>query len=467
MTLERLPFHIDLAAWQAILVLIGTFISSAFSAWLGWRNTISRNVGKSLARLKEIHPLAGKLFTGRKLSKAEKYKTDSDNLGSFSDTVTSGFETLALLLGMSPAVVWVVFQVFPGIPPFLGVAVSLVVVSEIRNVVGIPFSYLETFFLEERYGMNRMSRRLYVSDELKGLATTFLFSLPALSASALFLQEFASFTIGGYFMLLGGILAAGPVWEFVCDHVIMRMFNRFEPLGKGPLRKKIEALLRKCGMEASSIVVVDSGKRSAEVNAYVHGFGRKKRIVLFDELLKKQSDEEVVSVVAHELGHARLHHLLYGRILSVASTAVAAAISLWVMNDVSVYHAFGFRFVTEEILPSFRIVGFGFAAAMIGTVAWILSPFVARLSRKMEMQADAFSAKLCGKDGLRTSLLKMHSDNLSDLFPDPLYESWNYSHPSILPRLEAIGRVEDENEKWSKTSQRKNGKKKCRRRKNS
>ena len=467
MPLQQLPFHIDLTAWQPIAMLLGVFASSIVSSWLGWRNTLGSGLWKKVGILGEIHPVAKTLFTRKKVQEAERYQSDSRNLEEFSSTVTSGFDTLALVFGLAPAITWAVFTAFPSIWPCLGIAISMFLVSLAGTLVNLPFSYLETFSLEENHGMNRMTRGLFATDTLKGILVQIALSVPFSAACAYVLQRCGDMTVSGYAIILGAFVASGPVWEIIDTHVVSRLFNKFEPLRKGSLKKKLDAIMRRNGMEASSIVVMDSGRRSARTNAYVHGIGRRKRIVLFDELLKNLSEDEIVAIVAHEIGHAKLHHILFERLQSVAMTAMTVALAIWLMNDLSLYHAFGYRFVTPENLPSFRLVGFGLSVALMGSVTWILSPLMSWISRKMEKQADAFAAKEAGKDPLRTSLMKLNADNLSELAPDPMYEAWNYSHPSILPRLEAIGEVpEEDSGRWArrKTPEKKSSGRKRRRR---
>ena len=441
---------VDLTSWQVILFLVGTFLASAVDAALGWRNTLGNRLKERLAALREIHPLAGKILTDAKVSQAESYRRDSLNLSNFSDTVTSGIETLILLFGVTPFSIWAVFHVFPGIWPCVGIALGLFAVSLLGRAYEIPFSYLDTFSVEERHGFNRMSRGMFFSDQLKGIAISAVFGIPISTVCAFFLERYGDASWTNFALIFLALVATGPVMEYLSTHVLMRLFNRFEPLKKGSLRRKIEGMLVRNGMTASSIVVMDSGKRSSHVNAFVHGFGRKKRIVLFDELLKKLSEEEVLSVVAHEIGHAKLHHLAWERLISTVSSAAIVGLALWGMNSFSLYDAFGYRYVNVGNLPSFRFVGFMLVTSLVGAVSWIASPVSAWLSRKMEREADAFAAKENGKDNLRTALLKLNADNLSNVAPDPAYEAWNYSHPSILPRLEALGRIPDAKEKWAK-----------------
>ena len=451
MSIPYVPFHVDLTSWQVIVMLVGVFVSSTVNSWLDWRNTLRSGLWKKVGILGEIHPLAKTIFTRKKVSDSERYQADSRNLEEFSSTVTSGFDTLVLLFGLSPAVIWAVFSMFPEIWPCVGVAISLFIVSLVGSLVNLPFSYLETFSLEERHGMNRMSRGMFAADHLKGIMVQLVFSVPFSIACAYVLQAYGDATLPGYAILMGAFLAAGPIWEILHTHVISRLFNTFQPLRRGSLKKKLDAIMRRNGMEASKIVVMDSGKRTSATNAYVHGLGRKKRIVLFDELLTRFSDDEIVAIVAHEIGHVKLHHILLGRLESILTISLMVMLGIWLMNDISLYHAFGYRFVTPENLPSFRLVGFGLSMSLIGSVTWLLSPLAAWISRKMEKQADAFAAKEAGKDPLRTSLMRLNADNLSELAPDPVYETWNYSHPSILPRLEAIGEVpEEDSERWAR-----------------
>ena len=446
---------VDLASWQVILFLGGTFLSSAVDSFLEWKNTLGSGLKERLVSLRRMHPIAEKLFSDRKISQSEKYQTDSRNLSNFSDSVCSGIETLVLLFGVAPLAVHAMFTIFPDIRPCVGIALSFFAVSLVGKAWEIPFSYLDTFKVEARHGFNRMSRKTFFADEAKGIVLQALFAVPASAACAELLFRFGDATWENFWLILAAFVAAGPVVEAFNVHVAMRLFFRFEPLKKGSLRKKLEKMLSRNNMEASSIVVMDSGKKTGHVNAFVHGIGSRKRIVLFDELLEKLSEDEVVAVVAHEIGHAKLHHILWQRLAQVASAACLVGISIVLMNDISLYRAFGYRFVLPEEIAGFRYVGFMLSTSLVGAVSWIFSPLMARWSRRMEKEADAFAARSSGKDPLRTALMKLSSDNLSNISPDPAYEAWNCSHPSILPRLEAIGEIVDENEKWTERRERK------------
>lgn len=461
------PFQIDLSSWQAILFMVGTFLSSALNAALGWRDTLYSGLKEKLSALRKIHPLAEKTFSDRKILKARRYKADCDNLCNFSDTVTSGIETLFLVFGLSPFVTWAVFSAFPGIYPCIGLFLSFLAMSLVSNLYCVPFSYLDSFSLEARHGFNKMTRKTFFSDLAIEISVGTIVTFAIVCGYSLFLQRFCGPTLNGFLCLFGLLLATGPVLEFVHVHLVMPLFNKFEPLAEGTLRDKLESLMERCGMKASSIVVMDSGKRSSHSNAFVHGMGRKKRIVLFDEILKTHTEDEIVSIVAHEIGHAKLHHLAWNWAIIAVSEAATAAIAVFLMNDVSTYHAFGYRFVTPENIHSFRYVGYVLSIGLIGAVSWMLTPLFSWISREMEYWADAFSARLCGKDTLRTALIKLCSDNLSNVAPDPASEAWNYSHPSILPRLQAIGRILDPDEKWSMTAPKGKVKRKKRRRKTS
>ena len=447
-TMLNTTHYLDLSSWQAILFLLGTFLGTAVSATLSWRNTLGTELKMRISSLRAMHPLAATLFTKKKVSDSEKYASDNKNLAEFSDTVTSGMETLILLFGVAPMVMGCLLCLFPNVPPLIWIPVAFFLVSLLEQAYETPFSYLDTFVIEEKYGFNRTTRKMFFLDKAKEILVEGAISIPTSMAAAYLLYRFGEPDLLTFSVAIAVMAAFRPVMDLVGIYVVMPIFNKFTPLKRGSLRKKLEDLLRRNGMRAGQISVMDSSRRSSKTNAFVCGLGRTKKIVLFDGLIEKFGEDEIVSIVAHEVGHAKLGHLAISTAISIASSAIPLSVAFLLMNDLSLYRAFGYWFVTPENLSQFRFVGFGLSAGLVGAFSWLLFPPSSWISRKMEYAADAFAARSNGKEPLRTALLKLSSDNLSNIAPDRLYEAWNYSHPSILPRLEALGRIPDKDERW-------------------
>jgi STE24 endopeptidase len=306
----------------------------------------------------------------------------------------------------------------------------LALLSLAAAVASLPFALYRTFSLEARFGFNRTTLRTWVLDRGKSLLVQLAIGLPLLYA----VYAFMRFTGGLWWLWLFGFLVLVQVvllWLY--PSVIAPLFNRFEPLPDGPLRARLEALAREAGFRNRGLYVMDASRRSGHSNAYFTGLFRP-RIVLFDTLVEQMSVDEAASVLAHEIGHYRAHHVERRLALGLASTLVALFVLSRLVPWPPLHAAFGFDAPTlHGALALFGLGGGAF-------VFW-LQPFAARLSRRHEYEADRFALRLArAPAALRSALLRLSGENLSNLHPHPWYSAWHYGHPALVERLAAIDR---------------------------
>jgi STE24 endopeptidase len=302
----------------------------------------------------------------------------------------------------------------------------------IATVIDLPLEAYGTFVVEQRFGFNRMTWRLFASDLVKGLVLAVVFGGPLalivlwLMATAGDLWWLWAWGVWMGFTLL--MLVAYPT-------VIAPMFNRFEPLADETLRQRVEALMRRCGFSSRGLYVMDGSRRSGHGNAYFTGLGSAKRVVFFDTLLARLDAGEIEAVLAHELGHFRRRHLPKRLLLTATVTLTAFALLGWLADQPWFYTALG-------VGPSMTSSNDALALLLFGLVvpvfSFFVTPLLATVSRRHEFEADAYACVHASRRDLAGALLKLHRDNAATLTPDPWYARFHYSHPPAVERLRAI-----------------------------
>ena len=304
----------------------------------------------------------------------------------------------------------------------------------IGSVLDLPFELYSTFRLEQRFGFNRMTWKLYLADMLKGALVGAVIGLP-IAALMLWIMGAA----GGLWWLWawGAWMAFNVAILVFYPTVIAPLFNKFEPLADESLKGRVQALMARCGFAAKGLFVMDGSKRSAHANAYFTGFGAAKRVVFFDTLLSKLSAGEVEAVLAHELGHFKHKHVIKRIAAMFALSLAGFALLGWLSTQTWFYLALGVR-------PSLGVPNDAVALLLFLLVtpvfAFFVSPLFAQLSRKHEFEADAYACRQADGNDLAAALLKLHEDNAATLTPDPLYVRFYYSHPPAAERLAALAR---------------------------
>ncbi|HTR09503.1 MAG TPA: M48 family metallopeptidase [Paraburkholderia sp.] len=305
-------------------------------------------------------------------------------------------------------------------------------VLAISGIVELPLDYYRQFVIEERFGFNRMSKRIFIMDRVKGLLVGAAFGIPLLFVVLWLMKQAGSlwwlwtWAVWVAFQML--VLVLYPTF-------IAPLFNKFEPLRDEALRSRIEALMHRCGFAAKGLFVMDGSRRSAHGNAYFTGFGAAKRIVFFDTLLARLSGSEIEAVLAHELGHFKRRHVIKRMLVTFAISLVLLALLGWLSQRVWFYEGLGVR-------PSLLGGNEGLALVLffiaVPVFLFFVTPLGSLSSRKHEFEADAFAATQTDAQHLVNALVKLYEDNASTLTPDPLYTAFYYSHPPASQRIDRL-----------------------------
>ncbi len=301
------------------------------------------------------------------------------------------------------------------------------------SLTKLPFSIYRTFVIEERFGFNRTNPRTFALDRIKGLVLAASIGGPLLSG-ILALFEYAGYHAWIYCWI--AVILFSLILQYVAPTWIMPLFNKFTPLEPGELREAILNYSRSVGFPVKNVFVMDGSKRSSKSNAFFTGFGRNKRIALFDTLIKKHTVPELIAVLAHEIGHHKKKHILQGTIISILHTGVLFFVLSILLGSPGLYDAF---YMEQQSIYS----GILFFGLLYTPLEMVLSIMMHALSRRNEYEADRFAADTTQHpQHLVEALKKLHAGNLSNLVPHPFYVFLNYSHPPLLQRMRAILRYE-------------------------
>lgn len=309
----------------------------------------------------------------------------------------------------------------------LSVMFSVIIIS---SILDLPISVYRTFVIEQRFGFNRTTVQLYVTDLVKQLVLMLILGLPLL-ALVLWLMQDASPVWWLYVWLVWMGFSLFMLWAWPA--FIAPLFNKFAPLDNAELKQRIENLLHRCGFQSNGVFVMDGSRRSSHGNAYFSGLGTNKRIVFFDTLLKSLDSDEVEAVLAHELGHFKRKHI-QKRIISMALLSlIGLAILAWLMRLPEFYTGLGVSEPSTYIaLTLFMMVSPIFSL--------YLQPIMAYLSRKHEFEADDYAAEQSDAGTLIKALVKLYEENANTLTPDPIYSAFHDSHPPAPVRVSHLSR---------------------------
>jgi STE24 endopeptidase len=302
----------------------------------------------------------------------------------------------------------------------------------IGALIDLPFELYSTFRIEQRFGFNRMTLKLYAADMLKGALVGTIIGLPI---AALMLWIMGATGALWWLWAWGAWMVFNLLVLVLYPTVIAPLFNKFEPLADESLKARVQNLMSRCGFQSKGLFVMDGSKRSAHANAYFTGFGAAKRVVFFDTLLAKLSPGEVEAVLAHELGHFKHKHVTKRMLMMFALSLAGFALLGWLSQQAWFYTALGVQPSMSTPNDALALLLFLLVAPVFG---FFIAPLFAMLSRRHEFEADAYAcAQASGRD-LAAALLKLHQDNASTLTPDPLYVRFYYSHPPASERLAAL-----------------------------
>lgn len=305
------------------------------------------------------------------------------------------------------------------------------ILSGLSFLLGLPFTIYENFVIEEKFGFNKTTPKTFMTDLLKGLLMGAILGGIILSVILWFFEGFENAWLWVFAFVVGFQL----FMMFIAPVTIMPLFNKFEPLEDGELKTEIENFAKKQNFKLSGLFKMDGSKRSTKANAYFTGFGKFRRIVLFDTLISKHSKEELVAILAHEIGHYKEKHIFRQLAVSILTTGLTFFVFSIFMENPEVFSAF--KMDNISVYASF--VFFGIFYAPISSLFSIYSLY---LSRKYEFEADNYAVRTYGhaKD-LVTALKKLSVDNLSNLNPHPLKVFFEYTHPPVIERVKVMENI--------------------------
>ena len=313
------------------------------------------------------------------------------------------------------------------------------VIGLLSGIISTPFDLYTTFVIEERFGFNKTTLRTFIMDKLKSIVLSIIIGGGLLSL----IITIYHYTGNWFWILALGVTVVFSIFSVMFySTLIVPLFNKQQPLEEGETRTAIESFASKTGFTLDNIFVIDGSKRSTKANAYFTGFGKKKRIVLYDTLISKHTSQELVAILAHEIGHYKNRHIFKGMALSFVETGVVFfLLSRFIDPTTALAHNICAALGSSQ--PSFHIgvLAFGLLYSPISTV---LSSFTNMLSRRFEYQADRFAGTYCDPNDLQEALKRLSVDHLSNLNPHPLYVFLHYSHPPLISRLEGLEKLKNQ-----------------------
>ena len=360
--------------------------------------------------------------------KAKEYKIERGRLSTISSSLNLIFTVLMLYFFGYGFISDYAISISNSI--FIQSSIFFIIFYLFTYIFGLPFSYYSTFIIEEKFGFNKTDLKTFVLDKIKSLIMSTILIIGLTSIAVLIIESFKQ----GFWIWLwiGLSLFMLFVNMFYAD-LIVPIFNKLTPLEDGNLRKKIEAYSRKVGYSLKNIFVIDGSKRSSKANAFFSGLGPRKTIALYDTLIEKHTDEELVSVLAHEVGHYKKKHILYSMILTIIQLGVMCYLFEICMQYDLIANSLGSSVMNFHI----GIIAFSFLYSPIGLITGI---FMNILSRKNEFEADEYAKETFDANALSLALKKLSVDSLSNLYPHPLYVFIHYSHPPLIKRLKALNK---------------------------
>jgi STE24 endopeptidase len=375
---------------------------------------------------KEIPPVFQGVIDEATLAKMVDYTYDNSRLET-KENLAEDIIELAILFLLLPVLVGKLAGLHLHL--ILQALIFFGVLAAIGGVAGIPFDIYDTFVLEKKYGFSTITWRLWLTDLIKSViisAVLMGFMLAAFMAFILYLPGTWWFWAWVFFTMFEILL----MWLYPV--VIAPLFNKYEPIKDESLKEKITALMAQVGLKAKGIYQVDEGKRSKHTNAYFTGIGKTKRIVLYDTLLASHSPEEILAVLAHEIGHWKKKHILKQLIFMIVASLAVLYFTYLIVNWPPLYSTFGLIYT-----PVYA--GLFLVSLYLSCAGFFLSPIGAAIMRRYEREADKMAMELVGtSEPMINALKRLAKDNLSNLHPHPLYVWFYYSHPPLIERIEYL-----------------------------
>ncbi len=384
------------------------------------------NLGSILQNKEKVPEIFSHTFSNEKYQTTVEYNLEKGRFGLFSSFVSSAFLITIVLTGSLGRIDLLLSSFMP--QGYWYNIFYLFVISLVFSSVSFPFSLYSQFYIEEKYGFNKTDLKTYVTDILKQILITPLFAIPLLLGLFYFMDKTGScwwiyatifFTLFQFIVII-----LYPV-------LIAPLFNKFTPLEEGELKERLLDLAERTGFKANGIYMMDGSRRSSHSNAYFTGFGKSKRIVLFDTLVESLDVRELEAVLAHEIGHYKKKHITQRFLFSIISTGILFYIIHVLLGWQALYEAFGFAHAGYHAI---LII----AGLCLSPFSLFLAPLSNSWSRKHEYQADSYAAEVSDPQAMKGALLKLGVDNMSNLTPHRAYSFFHYSHPALAERLAAL-----------------------------
>ena len=360
--------------------------------------------------------------------KAKSYKLDRDRVSLISSLISTTLTIIFIFSGVYGKVSDYSLYYFDN--PFLQSAGFFLFFLMISTIISLPISYYSIFTIEEKYGFNKSTLSTFIKDKIKGLIISLLIGGFILYISI----QLYNFFEANFWLWLWVFLSAIIIFtNMFYTTLIVPIFNKLSPLEEGSLKNKIEKYSKKIGYSLDKIFVIDGSKRSSKANAFFSGLGPKKTIALFDTLIDKHEEDELVAVLAHEVGHYKKNHIKQGLLLSISQVGIICYALQLCLNEPNLSLALG------GLESSFHLslIAFSF---LFSPLSIIIGIGMNIFSRKNEYEADKYAKETYNGESLKNALKKLSSDSLTNLYPHPLYVFVHYSHPPLLKRLEALDR---------------------------
>ena len=360
--------------------------------------------------------------------KAKSYKLDRDKVSLISSLISTTLTIIFIFSGFYGKVSDYSLYYFDNL--FLQSAGFFLFFLLISTIISLPISYYSIFTIEEKYGFNKSTMSTFIKDKIKGLIISLLIGGFILYISI----QLYNFFEANFWLWLWVFLSAIIIFTNIFyTTLIVPIFNKLSPLEEGSLKNKIEKYSKKIGYSLDKIFVIDGSKRSSKANAFFSGLGPKKTIALFDTLIDKHEEDELVAVLAHEVGHYKKNHIKQGLLLSISQVGIICYALQLCLNEPNLSLALG------GLESSFHLslIAFSF---LFSPLSIIIGIGMNIFSRKNEFEADKYAKETYNGESLKNALKKLSSDSLTNLYPHPLYVFVHYSHPPLLKRLEALDR---------------------------
>jgi len=410
-----------------VIALVLILARAAAELWL------SRLNQRHVQAHKEVPPAFRGVIDEATYRRSVDYTLAKERFGNVVDVFDAVVLIVVLFAGLLP---WAFTRFSSGFGSSIWAMAGFLFATAVAlNIVGLPFAWYSEFRLEERFGFNTITMRTWMLDRVKAFLLALLLGYPLL---VLILKLIECTGASWWLWAAAVVIAFQLLLLLIAQALIMPLFNKFTPLPQGTLRDRLHALAQRTDFPTRNIEVMDGSKRSRHSNAFFTGFGRFRKIVLYDTLVAQLTEPELESVLAHEIGHYKKRHVLKLLAVSIAGVFVAFAMIAWLARQEWFYRAFGFEhhagFAAVNVTPAILLF-----SLLAGTITFWLSPFTHIWSRKFEYEADAFARTIMGEArSLIQALRKLSEKNLSNLTPHPLYSGFYYSHPALLERERAL-----------------------------